>query len=237
MSAPFRTILFDFDGTLVDSLELILSSFRHTLRIHTGSVPPDAAWLATMGTPLLAQLREFASDEGEVRQMMATYLRYNLEMHDAMIRAFPGVRETLEHIATDGYRLGIVSSKLSDGVRLGLRACGIPERLFSVIVAADDVDRHKPDAEPVRAALRRIGEAHPGRAIFVGDSVHDLQAGHAAGTFTAAALWGPFAPADLAPASPHYWLRRVEGLLDVLAGSVPVGLPAPAMENPDQELD
>lgn len=233
MSAAFRTLLFDLDGTLVDSRELILDSFRYTMRTHLGLVPPDSTWLTTMGTPLRAQLRDFARSEEEHRAMVATYMAHNHAAHDAMIRSFPGVCETLERLASEGYRLGIVSSKLSEAVALGLRACGIRAELFGSVIGADTVSRHKPDPVPVLAALAELGEAEPRRALFVGDTVFDLRAGRAAGTFTAAALWGPCDRAALEPAEPDFWLPRIEAVFDVL--SARDGRDPAPVARPDQE--
>lgn len=211
-----RTVLFDLDGTLVDSLELILASFRHTMRVHRGSAPPDAEWLATMGTPLLAQLRGFAEDEEEARAMMATYVAHNQEVHGDLLRPFPGVRETLEELRRRDVRLGIVTSKMRHGTMRELAACSLPAEWFGAIVTADEPVPHKPDPAPVRLALERL-EERPERAVYVGDSVWDLRAGRAAGTRTAAALWGPFSPPELAVERPDRLMDRIAELLDLLA--------------------
>jgi len=210
------TLLLDLDGTLIDSEELILSSYRHTMRVHRGEEPPDEAWKESMGRPLHDQLREFAEDDAEVREMVRTYREHNREVHDELLRPFPGVRDAVERIRSRGYRLGIVTSKLREPALEGLRVCGYPRDWFEVLVAADDVDRHKPSPEPVRSALRVMG-AEPSGALFVGDSVHDLRAGRAAGTGTGAALWGPYRREDLAPGRPDYWLEDVSALERLLA--------------------
>lgn len=207
-----RTILFDLDGTLIDSAELILDSFRHTMRVHLGRVPPDAEWLRTMGQPLEAQFLDFARGPAEAAAMLATYLEHNAAAHDRLLRPFPGVREYVGGLADRGYRLGIVTSKRRESALRGLRGCGFEVGWFAAVVTASDVEHFKPDPEPVRRALERAGEAEPGRTLFVGDSVHDLRAGRAAGTRTAAALWGPYSRAELAPAAPDHWLEQLEAL-------------------------
>lgn len=204
-----RTILFDLDGTLIDSLELILASYRHTMATHLGSVPPDRAWMRTMGTPLAAQLRDFARDEAEAEAMLATYLAHNARVHDRLVRSFRGVEETLTWLRLRGARLGVVTSKLRDGAERGLRACGLERGWFDVVVTASDPVPHKPDPAPVRLALERLEEA-PSRAVLVGDSVWDLRAGRAAGTGTAAALWGPFGREQLEAEGPDYLLERID---------------------------
>ena len=215
MSGPpagLRTVLLDLDGTLIDSEELILASYRHTLRTHRGQAPPDDAWLETMGQPLEAQLRDFAEDEAEVRAMTETYIEHNDRVHDDLLRRYPGVREAVAGLRERGLRLGIVTSKRREKTLRGLEACGYPLDWFASVVTASDLEAHKPDPAPVRMALREM-EERPGRALFAGDSVHDLRAGRAAGVRTAAALWGPYDRDRLAPGEPDLWLERPEDLL------------------------
>lgn len=203
-------VLFDLDGTLIDTVHLIFTCYRRTLQEHRGSIPPDAMWLQGLGTPLLDQFRQFSDDPHEVAAMAATYRRHHRRHHDALIREYPGVREAVRRLKARGIGLGIVSSKLRDGCLRGLARCRL-DGLFDVIVAADDVDRPKPHPEPVRRALTQLG-AHAERTIFVGDSPHDLAAGSAAGVWTAAVAWGPFPRATLAAKQPHWWVSHPEEL-------------------------
>ena len=203
-TAPLRTVLFDLDGTLIDSIELILSSYRHTLLKHRGETPPNDVWLAGLGTPLWTQFRLFTDDPDEIAAMVETYREHNFAHHDAMVRPYAGVREAVAALHDRGVPLGIVTSKKREGATRGLRRCGF-DGMFAVIVAADDVDRHKPDPEPVRHALAQF-DVTPEAAVFVGDSPHDLVAGRAAGVKTAAGGWGPFARATLEEQQPDYWI-------------------------------
>jgi pyrophosphatase PpaX len=211
-----RTILFDLDGTLIDSIELILASYRHTLTAHGFPVNGDDAWLAGLGRPLQVQLGQWARSETELAALVATYRAYNLAHHDRMVRTFDGVPELLAALRQHDYRLGVVSSKNRDGCRRGLSLVGL-EDAMEVLVSADDVSNPKPDPEPVTRALLLL-DADPGATVYVGDSIHDMQAGRGAGVRTAAALWGPFQRAHLEPAEPDYWLERPGELLGVLNG-------------------
>jgi pyrophosphatase PpaX len=204
--AAFRTILFDLDGTLIDSIALILASYRHTILTHRGTALPDEVWLEGLGTPLRAQFRRLTSDPAEVEAMVTTYRDHNLANHDAMVRAYGGVLPAVAALAAGGRTLAVVTSKLREGARRGLRHCGL-DRYFPVVVGADDVERHKPDPEPVLKALEML-DADARTAIFVGDSPHDMAAGRAAGVAVAAALWGPFARHQLQPWQPDRWLER-----------------------------
>lgn len=211
-----NTVLLDLDGTLIDSRDLILSSFRHTMETHLGWVPPDGAWLANMGKPLITQLRGFAETEHQAAEMMETYRQHNAREHDRVVRPFPGMSETLRRLRASGYRLGVVTSKMREMAVRGLETCGLPLDWFSALVTADDPVAHKPDPAPVALALERTGAASAARALFVGDSVWDLLAGRAAGTATAAALWGPFGREDLTDGAPDYWLAEPPAIGELL---------------------
>jgi pyrophosphatase PpaX len=209
-STSYHTVLFDLDGTLIDSIALILSSYRHTLAVHRGSTPSDDVWLAGLGTPLRAQFRAFTDDDDEIAAMVATYRAHNLANHDAMVRPYPGVARAVTALRACGARLGVVTSKTREGAARGLTHCGF-DGLFDVVVGADDVNRHKPDPEPVQRALELLGAPADG-AVFVGDSPHDLAAGHAAAVATAAVGWGPFPRTSLEPLAPDHWIDEPAGL-------------------------
>lgn len=212
----WETVLLDLDGTLVDSEELILSSYRHTLRVHRGEVPPDTAWLASMGRPLHVQLAAFARDEEEARAMVRTYEEHNREAHDRLIRPFEGVRALVRRLAETDYTLAVVTSKRREPALRGLEVCGYGLGWFAAVVTASDVEEYKPSPAPVLQALREAGGRAAEGALFVGDSIHDLRAGRAAGTATGAALWGPYGREALDEGRPDLWLERPEELEEAL---------------------
>jgi len=209
-----QTVLFDLDGTLIDSIELIRRSYEHTLRVHYGRELTHGDWLTGLGRPLRWQFAQYTREQSEIEAMIATYRAYNLAHHDAMVTAFPGTVEAVRSLKERGLALAIVTSKLNAGARRGLACAGF-DGLFDVIVGADDVDVHKPDPAPVRAALARLGR-EPETAVMVGDSPHDLASGRAAGTRTAAVAWGPFERAELELANPDHWLEAPAAIADLL---------------------
>jgi len=214
MTHSIRTVLFDLDGTLLDSIRLILDSYHHTLATH--GLPPrtDDHWLAGVGTPLRAQLRDWADRPELFEAMIATYRDFNVTHHDLRVRAYPGVVEMVAEIRRRGLRTGLVTSKQRPGAERGLRFLGLSHAI-EVIVAAEDVDHPKPHPEPVLTALERLG-SDPREAIYVGDSVHDMECGRAAGARTAAVLWGPFDREQLRHTSPDYWIESPKALLEIL---------------------
>lgn len=207
----FPTILFDFDGTLADSIELILESYRQTMKIHRpGQSFGDDLWLEGLGTPLRVQFRSFTQDPLEIQRMIATYREWNLANHDRMVTPYPGALETVQALKQAGAKLGIVSSKNRGGIDRGIAHCGFGG-LFESFVCADTMELCKPDPAPVRHAIEELG-GRADQALFVGDSPHDIAAGRDAGTVTAACLWGPFERTRLERERPDHWLTSFADL-------------------------
>jgi pyrophosphatase PpaX len=211
---PWRGVFFDLDGTLADTVELILCSFRHTMATHLGETPPDEAWISTLGTPLRDQLLDFARDPDEAVAMLETYSVFQQGVHDEMVRPFPGALDVVRELASRGSRLAVVTSKRGAVARRTMEVCGLWDAI-ELVVSADDVAKGKPDPEPVRRAMVSLGlEGRPEEVLFVGDSPFDLRAGRAAGTRTAAVSWGPFARHLLEAEAPDYFLRNLTELLE-----------------------
>jgi pyrophosphatase PpaX len=211
----FPVVLFDLDGTLIDSIELILNSARHAFQ-HTGrAIPPDEEWLAGVGTPLVSMFRKYASDDTDIDALIAKYREYQLEHHDRLTRCYDQVVDTVDRLRAAGHPLAIVTSKTCAMAGRGLDHVGLAAH-FDVIVGCDICERHKPDPEPVHRALELLAYA-PHEAVFIGDSVHDMLAGNAAGVTTIAALWGPFSRDSLAGSAPAHYLERVSDVPSLLA--------------------
>jgi pyrophosphatase PpaX len=216
MNPTIRAVLFDLDGTLIDSIPLILDSFVHTYRQHGIPVPDPDALMRELGIPLRQVFQRLTDDPDRIAAMIDTYREYNLATHDDRIVVFDGVAEMVEGVRERGLQVGVVTSKNRDGAWRGLRLVGLAGHV-DALVSCDDVVRPKPDREPVDRALERLGAA-PGTAVFVGDAVPDIESGRAAGVVTAAALWGPFGRAAFDHQPPDVWLERPADLLAWLDG-------------------
>ena len=212
-----RTVLFDLDGTLIDSVRLILDSYHHTLAAHGLAPRTDDEWLAGVGTPLSAQFAAWRDDPERLEALIATYREYNLKHHDRMVTVYPGVVDVVRTLKAEGIATGLVTSKNRAGALRGLTLAQL-EALMDVLVCADEVDNPKPHPEPVEKALRLL-HADPRTTLYVGDSIHDMRSGRAAGVRTAAVLWGPFGRSHLEGAQPDYWLKRPEELLTLVRES------------------
>jgi pyrophosphatase PpaX len=211
-----QTVLFDLDGTLIDSIRLILDSYHHTLTQHNLPARSDEDWLRGVGTPLAVQFSEWRESPEILDAMIATYREYNLKHHDSMVTVYPGVLEAVREIKAAGIQTGLVTSKNRQGALRGLKLVGL-EALMDVLVCADEVTNPKPHPEPVENAVALLG-ADPATTVYVGDSIHDMQSGRAAGVKTAAALWGPFGRSHLESAGPDYWLEKPADLIGLVRG-------------------
>ncbi len=204
-------ILFDLDGTLVDTVPFILAAVRHAFDGYGGG-PTDDAWRAGIGTPLRTQLAQFARRPEDVDGLLARYREYWIEHHDRMTRPFPGAVETVRMLAARGHPMGIVTAKTEEGALRTLRHIGVLPFL-AAIVGADTCARCKPDPEPVQVALARL-EREPGDALLVGDSAHDVAAARAAGVRAIGVSWGVGDRAALERAGAE---RIVDDLREVVA--------------------
>ncbi len=207
------TVLFDLDGTLLDSIRLIIDSYHHALRVNGVPARSDDDWLAGIGTPLRVQFRDWAHEPALFDGLISAYRDHNLSHHDRMVRAYPGAVELVRDLRGRGRRTGLVTSKQRPGAERGLRFLGLADAM-DVLIAAEDVANPKPHPEPVLLALERLG-VEPAEAIYVGDSVHDMESGRGAGVRTAAALWGPFTRSQLEHTAPTHWLERPDELLSL----------------------
>ena len=209
-----RTVLFDLDGTLIDSVRLILDSYHHTLATHGLPARSDEEWLRGVGTPLTTQFAEWRDDRGTVEAMIATYREYNLKHHDRMVTVYPGIVDAVRGIRETGARTGLVTSKNRLGAMRGLTLVRL-EAMMDVMVCADEVTNPKPHPEPVERAMALLG-ADPATTVYVGDSIHDMQSGRAAGVRTVAVLWGPFGRSHLEGAKPDYWVETPGELVELV---------------------
>ncbi|HBQ28168.1 haloacid dehalogenase [Peptococcaceae bacterium SCADC1_2_3] len=180
-----KVVLFDLDGTLMDSLTLIKQTYERVfseLNIPWG----NADVIRWIGLPLRDIARHFAKDKEE--EFLYRYQEYYFKEHDNLISLFPGTAEMLKHIHKHGIRTGIVTSKGKMGTELALKKTKI-EKYLEVVITAQDVTRPKPQPDPIREALRRL-EGLPSETIYIGDSYFDIIAGQRAGTKTLGVTWG-----------------------------------------------
>ena len=181
------TVLFDLDGTVIDTGPLIAESFRHAVRTVLGKTIDDEEMLAYVGGwSLREQMCRLAPDRAQ--DLVETYRAYNEPRH-AGLEFCAGMYELLVELRAEGARLGLATAKRRSTVEIAFRYLPQLEALFDAIVCAEDTERHKPDPEPLLLALRKL-EGEPENAAYVGDSPFDVEAAQAAGLRSVAVSWG-----------------------------------------------
>ena len=209
----FGTVLFDLDGTLVDSGAMILASLRHATRTVLAREIPDEQLLALVGGPgLQAEMRSL--DEGRADELVRCYREHNEPLHDGL-QPCAGVVEVVDTLKDQGRRLGIVSAKRRKTIELAFAILPLAP-YFDVVVSADDTERRKPHPEPLLRALQLLS-AEPRDAAYVGDSPFDVQAAKAAGVRAVAVAWGGIHSRErLAAEEPDALVERPAEFLDAL---------------------
>jgi pyrophosphatase PpaX len=209
----YPTVLFDLDGTLVDSGAIILASFKHAAKTVLARDVEDEQIAALVGGSNLHD-QMAVLDASRVDELVRVYREHNRPLHDELT-AFEGVEELVATLSAEGRKLGIVTAKGRATVDLAFGVIDL-EPYFDVVVTADMTERHKPDPEPVLKALELL-ESEPSEAAFVGDSPFDVGAGKAAGVFTVAVSWGNIHPAEsLLAEGADVLVHSPQELLDVL---------------------
>ncbi len=215
MRSPLKAVLFDLDGTLFDSIDLLLACMRYAFEGYAGPHPTTDDWIAGIGTPLVKQLGAYTSTEAELIALRDRYRAHQKAMHHTLARAFPDSLPVLRTLQQRGLAMALVTSKGNVLAQEALDFTGMAPFL-PVLIGADSVTKHKPEPEPVLLALEQLN-VRAEEAVFVGDSPHDIHSGNAAGVLTIAALWGPFSREQLVASRPTHvleQLRELPALLD-----------------------
>lgn len=187
-----RALLFDLDGTLVDSIGIIVDTVSQSLK-KFGYTPDPHFIRRQLGVPIEETLKSMMSPEEAMKVSQDYYANFD-SMAVKQIKLFPGVKESLEKLSKE-YLLGIITGKAEKGALIALREVGIID-LFQVIVGGDTTPRGKPYPEPVIYAIDALGVT-PSEAVMIGDSIHDLNAAHNAGVKSIGVLTGSFDEKEL----------------------------------------
>jgi pyrophosphatase PpaX len=203
-----NTVLFDLDGTLVDSLPLIEQTYFRVFRdLH---IPWDnREVMRWVGIPLKDIGNHYAKERCD--QFMELYQHYYYQKHDTHTKLFPETQELIEYLREQKYHLGIVTSKRRPVTIKTLELTGT-RALFDVVITAQDVQKHKPEPEPVLKALTLL-KVIPEVTVFVGDSIFDIQAGKGAGVKTAGVTWGLASRKELAEIQPDLLINNWQDLI------------------------
>lgn len=207
-----KALLFDFDGTLLDTNELIIQTFLHVLDTKFPGKYSREDVLPFLG-PSLKETFSIVDLE-HVDELVQDYRKWNTAHHDELVTEFDGILETLHALKAAGIRLAIVSTKRQAMLARGLHVLKA-EELFEVIIGSDDVKNVKPDPEPILLALEKMN-LQKNEVIMIGDNSHDIEGGKNAGVKTAGVAWSLKGEAFLAQFNPDYMLHHISDLLKIV---------------------
>jgi pyrophosphatase PpaX len=212
MDRKITTVLFDLDGTLIDTNELIIQSFLHTLNHYYPEKYAREDVLPFMGPTLAETFTSIAPEM--VEEMIQRYRMFNHAQHDSLVKEFEGVFETVKSLKESGYKLAIVSTKIGETVMKGLKLTQL-DQFFDVVISLDEVVHAKPHPEPLQKALEQLG-SKPEESIMVGDSKHDILGGKNAGTLTVGVAWSAKGREYIASFEPDFILEKMSDILECL---------------------
>lgn len=214
MRPRFQTVLFDLDGTLADTIPLIVASYQHAFRTVLGEEIDEARARAWIGRPLLPALLEESPEHGHTLDL--TYREWNLANTARLIQRYEGVPEMLQALCDAGVRMAVATSKRRQTAQLALEGVGI-DHLIEVAAGLEDTTRHKPEPDPLLHAAASLG-ARPAECVYVGDATVDALAARAAGMAAVAVSWGAADRAALAATGPDVLVDTVADLTAYLLG-------------------
>ncbi len=214
MTAPLEVVLLDFDGTIVDTTELIHQSMRHATSEVLGKDLSREELLANVGQPLPRQMELL--DPERANDLLESYLLHNEEHHATFIREFPGVDATLARLRDAGLRLAVVTSKRRPSVEMALRSFPGLRDVVDRFITMEDTTEHKPHPAPLLKGLELLGDIPPERAAYVGDAPFDVAAARAAGVTSVAVSWGAFTGEALRAAGPDRLVPDLGSAVDFL---------------------
>lgn len=208
-----RAVLFDVDGTLLDTIPQIIDSYQYTFRTCLGHEIDVDMILASIGTPLDTFFSQWWPEQALA--MRKVYLEHNQARAETHIGIFRHVPALLEAVAGLGIPMAVVTSKRRDSAMRNLATFQLTD-CFQAIIVKESTTRHKPDPEPVFEAMRQLGLSDPGRIMFVGDSMHDLMCARQAGCRAAIVDWTAMPANQLMAEKPDLWLTGPQMLTDYL---------------------
>ena len=212
-----KAVLFDFDGTIVDTTELIHESMRRATSEVLGRTLSREALLANVGQPLPRQMKLLDPERAE--ELLESYRLHNEELHEDLIEAFPNVEASLACLREAGMSLAVVTSKRRFSLEMALDSFPALRDAVSAFVVMEDTTEHKPHPAPLLKGLELLGDVAPDQAAYVGDSPFDVAAAHAAGTLSVAVSWGVFSEEALCEAEPDHLFKDLDSAVEFLLGA------------------
>lgn len=203
-----KGILFDLDGTLVDTNELIINSFQYVFKQFLGICVEREEILDFFGEPLYVTMKRYGGDKWS--ELTKFYMEYNMRVHDVYTRHIDGSLEGVKLFKEKGYKLAVVTSKRREAAIKGLEFSEML-KYMDVIVTPEDTELHKPNPDPIYKACD-ILRLNPNECIMVGDSSYDILCGKNAGTKTALVSYSMLNREELLKLKPEYYIKSIKEL-------------------------
>ncbi len=212
----YKTLLFDLDGTIINTNELIINSFLFTLDKYFPKKYNREMLLPHLGKTLYEQMELFGG-KGLAKELVEVYREHNLRTHDDMVTEFPFVKDVLYDLYSQGYKLGIVTTKVKSTALMGLRLFEL-DKLMSIVIGYEDTKKHKPDPAPIYYALECL-KADPKTTLMVGDSQYDIEAANDAGITSIGVGWSLKGKEFINQFNPDYMIDDIRELISIVRGN------------------
>ena len=180
------TVLFDFDGTVMNTNDVIIASWQHTFRTIDGKEREVSEIARTFGEPIVKTMKRLFP-QVPVEESLKIYRSYQYDYFDDLVTLFPGMKELLVKLRKTGYKTGLVTSRMRNTTYRGLEKFELTD-LFDAVVTCDDTNVHKPDPEPVFIALEKLG-TKPEKTVMLGDTMYDIMCANNAGVTSVLVGW------------------------------------------------
>lgn len=216
-NTKITTVLFDFDGTLMNTNDLIIDSWRHTFRVLKGEDINEEEIIRTFGEPLIQTMEKFFPNI-PIDECVEIYRSYHRESFGDKISLFPGIKEMLRDLKQLGYKLAVVTSRAGLTTKEAMEKYEI-QQYFDAVVTCDDTDKHKPDPEPVNIALEQLNSSTK-ESIMIGDSMYDILCARNAGVLSVLVAWAMAVTEEekTGPDKPDFFVESTQDIIKLIQG-------------------
>lgn len=210
----FHTVLFDFDGTLANTLPLTIHGMQFIFEKFDNRTLRGDEIVAMFGPPEDGMIAENFQHKDKIDEAIDCYFSIYEKEHRAFVENNPDVQKLLRELNDQHIPVGVITGKSRRAYLLSEKALGF-EGFFRNVIAGEEVAAPKPDPQGILRTLE-LFQADPASSIYIGDSNIDVLAGKAAGIHTAAVQWLPVSQSSHFPAAPDYCWAHVSQFIDLL---------------------
>jgi pyrophosphatase PpaX len=207
-----KAVLFDLDGTLIDTNELVIKCFKFVYKKHLNLEVSTEDICKYFGEPLLKTFQRY--DEKNAMELTEYYKEYNSRIHDEMAKSFEGAKETLLSLKAKGIKVGVVTSKRREMTVRGLSLIST-EDIVDVLITPEDTNKHKPDPEPILKACERL-KLSSKEVLYVGDTSFDIKSSMSAGASSCLVKYTRLPLEELMELKPNYTIDRLMDIIDIV---------------------